>query len=72
MCVGRESVYVGGRERGENVGWVGKHNDLANCILEVFDNFDHNFVVGILDSMWVFQCYSEEIAVVKNYLLVSA
>lgn len=20
MCVGRESVYVGGRERGENVG----------------------------------------------------
>lgn len=54
-------------------GELEKHNDLANCILEVFDNFDHNFVVGILlDSMWVFQCYSEEIAVVKNSLLVSA
>lgn len=43
---------------GRGVGMPGeseKHNDSANCILNVFDNFDHSYGAEVfLDSMWVF------------------
>lgn len=48
------------RVTGRGVGMSGeKHNDFANCILNVFDNFDHSYGVEVfLDSMWVFRPHS--------------
>ena len=50
-------------------GELEKDSYFVNCILEVFDNVDHNYGVGLfLDSMWVFRPHSEEIATVENSL----
>lgn len=43
-----ESMYVGSSVSSGDAGEVEKDSDFVNCILEVFDNFDHNYGVGLL------------------------
>lgn len=46
MCVGHESVYPGGRGWECGVSWKSTMTWLI-VFWKVFDNFDHNFVLGV-------------------------